>query len=291
MKSLENQQPYGGIAKSLLQNGYQTIFFTTHDEQFDNMSGFLIPNGFQQLVSQKDYPSEKIISTLGAPDHVQFEEAIKRLSLLHQNGKPFFSTMMTASNHGPYIMPEGIPFKAHSPDMRTAMIEYSDWAVGYFLSECQKQSWFDSTIFVFTGDHGNLIPGYDHYLAYHHIPFIIYAPKIFSPEILEKLGGQTDIYPTLLHLLNISYINNSFGIDLFNDERNYLSFTYDEELCCINRKNLLVTSHSRDRLYEISLDGKSIQSTSNPELADSMNVYSQSVMQAVQWMIENKKVY
>src|SRR5207302_2024556 len=115
------------------------------------------------------------------------DEVVKRLSAIHQTGKPFFSAIMTASNHGPYIMPESIPFKAHSPDMRTQMTEYADWAISYFLDACKKQPWFDSTIFVFTGDHGNLIPGFEHYLAYHHIPLIIYAPKIYSPQLIEKL--------------------------------------------------------------------------------------------------------
>jgi phosphoglycerol transferase MdoB-like AlkP superfamily enzyme len=291
MKNIEHQQSYGGIARTLSGKGYNTIFFTNHDEQFDNMAGFLIPNGFQKIVSQKDYPSSEVISTLGVPDHVQFEEVIKRLSSLHEGGKTFFSTIMTASNHGPYIMPEGIPFKAHSPDGRTQMIEYSDWAIGKFISDCKAQSWFDSTIFIITGDHGNLIPGFDHYLAYHHIPFIIYAPKIFTPQALEKLGGQIDIYPTILHLLNISYTNNSFGLDLFSEERAYLPFTYDEEVCCISRENLFTTNQSKDNLYKITDGGKTIQTLNNPTLADSMKIYSQSILQTAQWMITNKKMY
>jgi phosphoglycerol transferase MdoB-like AlkP superfamily enzyme len=292
MKSLENQQPYGGLPRTLLNNGYQTIFFTTHDEQFDNMAGFLIPNGFQRLVSQKDYPAEKIISTLGAPDHIQFEEVIKRLSLLHQNSKPFFSAIMTASNHGPYIMPESIPFKAHSPDMRTAMIEYSDWAIGNFLSESAKRLWFDSTIFIFTSDHGNLVHGFPHHLAYHHVPMIIYAPQIFpSPQILETLGGQPDIYPTILSLLNISYINNSFGVDLFSEQRKFLPFTYDEELCCTDGKKLFVLSREKEQLYQITAGGKALESVTAPATSDSLKTHAQSVMQAVQWMIQNKKMY
>jgi phosphoglycerol transferase MdoB-like AlkP superfamily enzyme len=291
MKSLENQQPYGGIAKTLLSNAYQTIFFTTHDAQFDNMAGFLLPNGFQQLVSQENYSADKIISTLGAPDHVQYEEVIKRVTDLNKNGKPFFAAIMTASNHGPYIMPEGIPFKAHSPDGRTQMVEYSDWALGYFLESCSKYSWFDSTIFVITADHGNLIPGFEHHLAYHHIPFIIYAPKKLAAREIEKLGGQIDIYPTVLHLLNIPYTNNSFGINLFKETRDFLPFTYDEELCTIDKKNLLIISQSTENLFEITGEGKNILAADKLPLADAMKVYSQSVMQTLQWMIQKRKMY
>jgi phosphoglycerol transferase MdoB-like AlkP superfamily enzyme len=291
MKGIENQQQYNGIAKTLSNNGYRTIFFINHDEQFDNVAGFLTPNGIQQIVSQKDYPSSKVISTLGVPDHVQFEEVVKRLSAIHQTGKPFFSAIMTASNHGPYIMPEGIPFKAHSPDSRTQMVEYSDWAIGKFLTDCKQQPWFDSTIFVFTGDHGNLIPGFEHYMAYHHIPLIIYAPKILTPEVMEKLGGQIDLYPSILHLLNISCTNNSFGIDLFREDRRYLPFTYDEQLCTISLNNLFVSNQSNDKLYSITADGKSLQPLANPTLADSMKVYTQSILQTTQWMIEKRKMY
>jgi phosphoglycerol transferase MdoB-like AlkP superfamily enzyme len=291
MKNIESQQQYRGLARTLSSNGYRTIFFINHDDQFDNIAGFLVPNGFEQIVSQKDYPASKIISTLGVPDHVQFEEVVRRLSSLHQTGKPFFSAIMTASNHGPYIMPEGIQFKAHSPDARTQMVEYSDWAIGKFLSDCKQQSWFDSTIFVFTGDHGNLIPGFEHYLAYHHIPIIMYAPKILTPKILEKLGGQVDLYPTLLHIVNVSYINNSFGVDLFSEERRFLSFTYDDEVCCISKEALFVLNQSKENLFKITERGKDLQSITNAALADSMKTYSQSILQSVQWMIENKKMY
>jgi phosphoglycerol transferase MdoB-like AlkP superfamily enzyme len=295
LKNMENQQPYGGIAKTLLLKKYETIFFTTHDEQFDNMSGFLLPNGFETLVSQKDYSSDKIISTLGVPDHVQFDEVVKRVSQIHASGKQFFAGVMTASNHSPYIMPKnlpadrhGIPFKAHSSKDKTQMIEYADWAIGYFLNECKKQAWFDSTIFIFTGDHGNLIDGFEHYTAYHNIPFIIYAPKIFSPKVIDKLGGQIDIYPTVMSLLNLSFMNNSFGIDLFHDSRNFLPFTYDGELCCTDGKNIFVLNRTQESFYKISEDGKSISPSVNPALSDSMKVYSESIMQTLQWMIEKR---
>ena len=41
-----NMLKYNGIAATLKQYDYQTVYFTTHDGQFDNVEGFLYHNSF-----------------------------------------------------------------------------------------------------------------------------------------------------------------------------------------------------------------------------------------------------
>ena len=92
---------YDGLSWSLKDYNYSTIFFTTHDDQFDNMGGFLRANAFDLVINKSDYPREEILSTLGVPDHILFRHSIKKMKELSTQEKPFFITMLTASNHNP----------------------------------------------------------------------------------------------------------------------------------------------------------------------------------------------
>ncbi len=289
MKDLAHQQPYTGLPGTLHSLGYSTTFFTTHDDQFDNMAGFLLPNGFEKIISEKDYPREYVLSTLGVPDHIMFERVISELD--EQAAQPFFAAMITGSNHEPFVLPENITLNTHSNSLEDQMVEYADWSIGEFLKEASSRPWFDSTIFVFTGDHGGLTEGFDHYLAFHHLPLIIYAPKIFNaPEIINSVGGQADIYATVCGLLNISYTNNSMGVDLMNSNRNYFPFNYDEELLCVSPEYIFVMGHDRELYYKISADKKGLAVIEKTGLADSMKIFLQASIQTTQRMIEQRKM-
>lgn len=291
MKSVESMQPFGGLAVTLRANNYQTIFFTTHDEQFDNMGGFLSNNGFNTIVSQKDYPAADVKSTLGVPDGDMFELSIPYLNKLASRHKPFFAAMLTASDHGPYVIPKVPGFNPKSKTDMKQIIEYADWAIKHFIEMARKEPWFKNTIFVFTADHGAIDnPVYDMDLSFNHTPLIIYYDGI-KPAQYDNMGGQVDIAPTVLSMLNISYVNNWLGVDLLSTNKPYSYFNADEKIGCIDKEYYLILRQDgsfslfkyRDRSntdYVKLLPGK----------ADEMKQKAMAYYQTAQWMISNKKV-
>jgi phosphoglycerol transferase MdoB-like AlkP superfamily enzyme len=290
MKDLTHQQPYSGLPVTLFNQGYNTVFFTTHDDQFDNMSGFLLPNGFERIISEKDFPDKYILSTLGVPDHILFDRVLLELDTLGHQAQPFFAALITGSNHEPFVIPDGIGFEPRSAEMKHQIVEYSDWAIGKFLADASSRPWFDSTVFVFTGDHGGLVQGFNHYLAFHHVPLMIYAPKVLAPRELSSVGGQADIFPTVCGLLNLSYVNNSMGVDLLRQQRRYFPFNFDEEMCCISKDYFFTIGHDNEHFYSLSDDKSNLQLTGKNTEADSMKVFTQAVLQITQQLIENRKM-
>jgi phosphoglycerol transferase MdoB-like AlkP superfamily enzyme len=284
---------FTGIPKVLQDNGYTNVFFTTHDEQFDNMAGFLTANSFHRIVSQKDYPSSQVRSTLGVPDHYMFEFAMPIINQLHQSQKPFFVTMLTGSNHMPIIIPDDIPFKPKSSSPEKQVIEYSDWSLRHFIELASKELWFDNTIFVFTSDHGAPIVNgdYDMPLAYHHDPLLIYSPKHLKPALSSCIGGQIDIFPTIMGLLNIKYVNNTMGIDLINESRPYIYFSADDRIGCVDKEFFYIyhVEDGSEGIYRYHTLDKNNYISQYRANADSMKNYAFSMMQASQWMISNKK--
>jgi len=291
MKDLANQQPYSGLPETLKDHGYQTYFFTTHDDQFDNMAGFLLPNGIGRIISEKHYENKYVMSALGVPDHIMLDKVVKEMDELLTGNKPVFISMITGSNHEPFVLPEGISFKPHAETVAQNMVEYADWSIGKFMAAASKRPWFDSTIFIFTGDHGGLVKNIDRYLAFHHVPLIIYAPKIFTgAKIISSPGGQADIFATVCGILGIDDTINTMGIDLLNSTRRYYPFNFDEEICAVSSESFFSRVHEQNRFYKLSADKKNMTVSEMNSEADSMKTFLEAVMQLTQQMIEERKM-
>ncbi len=231
---------YGGISSTLLSHGYSTSYFTTHDSQFDNVEGFLRANNFEQIISQSNYPSKEVKTTLGVPDDYMFRYSIPVINELAKKEKPFFVTFMTASDHGPYYIPEY--FHAKSTDIKKQIVEYADWSLKRFIELAQKEKWFNNTIFVFLADHGaSMNVNYEIPLNYFHIPLIFYAPNIIEqPKVYKNIGSQVDVYPTVMGFLKQSYINNTLGINLLEEQRTFAVINDDDKIGILDTIHLCI---------------------------------------------------
>ncbi|OFX59189.1 MAG: hypothetical protein A2046_02750 [Bacteroidetes bacterium GWA2_30_7] len=290
MKSLIFE-PHQGLANILKVNDYYNIFFINHDEQFDNIGGFLSANGYNRIVSEKNFKSEDIKGTMGVPDHILFSYAVDELNKISKNNKAFLSVFMTSSNHLPYVLPDDIKFKPKSKDIESQMIEYSDWAISNFFNNAKFQSWFDNTIFVLMGDHGNCYDGtYEIPISYVHCPLIFHNSG-FENEENTKIASQTDIAPTVLGLLGINYQNNTMGFDLFNESRPYAYFSNEDFIGCIDNEFLLISRFDKSsKLYKYKNNSTTNLIENFRSKADSMQKFTFSNMQVYQWMINKKKL-
>ncbi|MBQ4205481.1 MAG: sulfatase-like hydrolase/transferase, partial [Bacteroidales bacterium] len=115
---------YDGLAATLQKFGYQTVYFTTHDKEFDNVAGFLTQNGVERIISQADYPASEVKTTLGVPDDYMFRFAMPIFDEMASNNKPFCATMMTASDHGPFYVPDYFKPR-NTDDIRYQITEYA----------------------------------------------------------------------------------------------------------------------------------------------------------------------
>jgi len=292
LKSLM-QIPHDGLGNILRKEGYQTSFFTTHDPEFDNVRGFLMANGFDRVYSELDYPSEWIQSTNGVADHKMFEYAIPQLDKMAAENKPFLSVFMTTSDHGPYIIPKEINFIPKSKELKDQIVEYADWSIEQFINNAKQKFWFSNTLFVFIADHGlSMGHTYDMPLSFHETPLIFYAPeKLIESKTFDQLGGQIDVAPTILGLLNIPYVNNTAGIDLLKDCRPFIYFCADDKIGCMDKEYyLILRKNGKETLYQYA-DLKTANLIDKfPSKVDSMKEYTFSMMQTTQWMIDQKKL-
>jgi phosphoglycerol transferase MdoB-like AlkP superfamily enzyme len=288
-----NPKHYTGLPGALRAAGYRTLFFLTSNPQYDHMNSFLYENGFDRIYSQYDYPDEKIVNNFGVQDDYLLEYGLNRLNEAAKSDKPFLATFMTVSKHIPYIVPER--FKNAGADDEDCILAFVDNSVKDFMEAAAKQDWYRNTFFIFLGDHGR-IKGrqkYDMALDYNHIPCIIYSPLLEDAprRFPQQFGGQIDIFPTVMGLLNRSYINDSFGIDLLKETRPCMFFVSNNQLGCIDDNYFYIRDLNVDSdiLYNLRNDQSENVMKEQADAGEKLKAYAVSMMIAADYLIKNKK--
>lgn len=274
-----------GIFNTLKPAGYSTIYFTTHDGQFDNVEGFLHANDCETVISQANYPASEIKTTLGVTDDYLFKYTVTKLDELAGKNKPFVAAVMTASDHGPYYIPDY--YHARNKDKKMQATEFADYSLRNFIKRASSHKWFDNTIFVFVADHGASMDNtYDVSLNYNHVPLLFYAPKLLTmPKTFSNLAGQIDIFPTVMGLLGKSYINNTLGIDLLRETRPYMYFNVDDKYAVINQNWLVISKTDGSKgLYKYQSKDTRNYAEQYPDTLRKMDDYAKSNMQTFQYL-------
>lgn len=281
---------YDGIAATLQKYDYQTAYFTTHDKEFDNVAGFLTQNGVERIVSQSDYPVSEVKTTLGVPDDYMFRFSMPVLDEMAGYGKPFFAAMMTASDHGPFYVPDY--FEPRSEEVKYQITEYADWSLQRFIEMASEKPWFDNTLFVFVADHGAAMDtDYSIPLSYFHTPLVFYMPKHLQAVESEAIASQMDIFPTVMGILGKGYVNNSFGINLRNENRRYAYFMGDDKYGVLDHDWLFINKPSEEQvgLYKYVDKDKKNYISEYPEVAEEMRKYGESAWQVSDYQQDKKK--
>jgi len=278
-----------GLPFNLNEKGYISSFFMTHDKSYNNMDAFLLKNGFsnKSIYSKTDYPQDKIVSYWGVQDDYLLQYA---LNTFNKQEKPFFGTIMTMSNHPDYIVPEEFMTISKEPSERT--VYFADHSIRLFMEEAAKQEWYNNTIFVFLGDHGKIVgrQPYTIPLSLNHIPLIIYSPLLEDiPRTFDKVSTQIDIYPTIMGILNMTYENNSLGIDLLKEDRAYAVFSTDDKLGCVNEKYLYCynTTSKQEILYDYANKNTKNIADEHKAAFDSIRNYAAASVQVTNYLLNN----
>lgn len=286
MSNVQSTQLYfTGLPVTLKSFGYTNLFFCTHHEQFDNLGYFLSRNGIDRLYSSKDYPSSERVNNWGISDEFLFEFAMHELDSLDQLKKKFFSTILTISTHPPQEMPPNTKYKPRSGEVYDQVFEYADWCLKNFMESVKEKPWYKNTIFVFLGDHGvNAPSNFEAPLSFNHIPLIIFDPQDSTAFTDDRMGIQTDIYPTIMEKLKAPYINNTAGQSLLSHERPFAFFSQDTKLCIINHDNYLVINRGgSESFYDLHKSA----TAANSEVENAMKRYAYSILQTTQSMLDH----
>ncbi len=197
--------------KVMRENGYHTSFLYGGYGRFDNMNTYFKGNGFA-INDRLDIDNPSFTNIWGVSDQDLFRHAGSYFDRLSRKGTPFFSIIMTTSNHSPYTFPSGIPGVPPRDGGRNAGVLYADYALRDFFTMARSHSWYTQTLFVIIADHGARVYGEAQIpLPSYEIPLLIVAPGRLAPRQIQTPISQMDLAPTVLGLLGLPYKAPFFG--------------------------------------------------------------------------------
>lgn len=252
---------FSGIGSTMRQANYKTIFVTGGDLNFDNKHKMMPHWGFDEIIGKQDLDNMKKyqIGAWGYDDADVFEVLHNKLKN-HEGDKPVFATALTLTTHYPYRTPReefNIFGKETDDNEYLNVYHYADWAVQNFIDKAKKAPYFENTIFIFVADHTH--HRFLNYYEDRNIPFLIYAPSRFKPEIRNDISSQLDVIPTILGNLNKEVYFSAMGRDLLSTKTNSAYFAYGTVFGWVEDKLFLFRTSDGEGGVNFTVDPPHIQ--------------------------------
>lgn len=217
-----SQKHFFTLASLLNKRGYTTEFIYGGESHFDNMRGFFMGNGFQQVIDEKDYNHPVFVGSWGASDEDLLNKTHEQLMMHHAEGKPFFTLAFSSSNHAPFEFPDGrIELYEQPKATDHNAVKYADYAIGAFIEKAKASPYWNDTIILIVADHdirvrGDTLVPIEHF----HIPALILGGAV-QPKVIDVIASQIDLPVTALSLMGIQAQHPMTGHDLANVSADY----------------------------------------------------------------------
>jgi lipoteichoic acid synthase len=232
------ENTYNSMAERLDENGYFTNVMHSNNKSFWNRDMIYKSFGIQKFYDVDSYEvTDENSVNWGLKDIPFFEQSA---TLMKEMPQPFYSRMITLTNHFPFYLEEEDqfiePYDSNSNTLNRYFqtVRYLDESIKVFFDELKEQGLYDNSIIVMYGDHYGISENHNKAMAQYlgkeeitpydtallqSVPFFIHIPGSNEGQVMEDVSGELDIRPTILHLLGIDTSKDmQLGADLFSEE-------------------------------------------------------------------------
>ncbi|CAM3765272.1 LTA synthase family protein [Bordetella sputigena] len=212
VKLPDAQRGFFTLADLLGRQGYHSRFIYGGEAHFDNMKGFFLGNGFDQIVDRGEFVDPQFVGTWGASDEDMFNQLHRLLS--SDGDQPTFTLAFTVSNHTPWEYPAGRIQPDGNPATVENTVRYADWALGQFFEQARNADYWENTVFLIAADHDSRVSGASLVPVRHfHIPAVILGADVAARRD-DRIISQVDLAPTLLSLMGVESRHPMLGRDM-----------------------------------------------------------------------------
>lgn len=225
LKRPKSQKDFFTISKLLKPHGYHTIFLYGGESRFDNMRGWFLGNGFDEIIDQPKFKDPKFVGTWGVSDGDLLSRANEEFVKLYIQNQPFGAVIFSTSNHTPFDFPQDdidlVP-NVKTKSVKNA-VKYADEAIGQFINQAKNSGYYEDTVFVIASDHNVRVYGDDVVpVEMFQIPAMILGSGV-KPLSYDRLSTQGDVLATALDLLGIDMSYPIMGNSIFKDTKKDIS--------------------------------------------------------------------
>ena len=199
--------------------GFYTLYVQTSHRDSYRMCSLANLLGAQESYGWEDIP--QYLKYQGKPQFGYDYDALMFIAdkIKTRTKNNFFAMAFTGTTHDPFVKLTD-DFEIYKDGSWQAgyknSMAYADYALGSLIKRAKEDGWFDNTVFIFLSDH---IGGrFEHKILSDsfEIPFLIYAPKILKPQVIDYPVSQLDIMPTVYALSSLNAPRTIFGHDVLN---------------------------------------------------------------------------
>ena len=232
------------IASAMGKAGYNSTFYYGGDTNYSNMKSYFMGTGFQNVVSDKDFPKNLHTGKWGVADGPVYERILKDMIASDKNEK-HLRVVMSESSHEPF----DVPFKSHIKEPELNAFYYADKCLGEFVEALKKKTDWDNTLVLVVPDHLGAYPlNIDNYALWRYeLPMILLGGKITAQQV-ETIGCQTDIPATLLGILGIEHNEFLFSKDILDAKAPHFAFfTFPDAMGMVTEENTVIYDNALNK--------------------------------------------
>ncbi|QIB69053.1 LTA synthase family protein [Aminipila butyrica] len=235
---------FRGLPWLLKDQGYETAVLHAHENRdFWNRDDIYPSLGFDHyyggLIGDTERPGGNFNMTewmgWGLTDTEFYPQAMEYIKELPE---PFYSFVITLSNHHPYEMLDKYKFIDLKPEDEGTLVgnylnsvAYTDYALSELFDEFKKAGLYEDTVFAIYGDHmglpsseetdqvmGRLLGHSYDWDDRMNIPLLIHIPQAADDvtQTIHHPGGQIDFLPTISYVMGLDHLDTIYlGHNLF----------------------------------------------------------------------------
>lgn len=236
---------FNSMAERLSENGYFSNAMHANNKSFWNRDIMYKSLGYERFYEVGDYDvNEDNSVNWGMKDIPFFEQSVEHMK---EMPKPFYSKLITLTNHHPFYYDEEDQFideftsNSGTLNRYFVTVRYTDEALKKFVEDLKAAGLYENSVIVLYGDHYGISENHNEAMSQYlgkevtpfvstqlqKVPFMIHIPGV-KGQVIDKVGGQVDVRPTLLHLLGIDTKDDlQLGQDLLSEDHKDLAVFRD----------------------------------------------------------------
>lgn len=203
LKMPEKTRHLPSLAATLGENGYSTRYFYGGDASFANQLTYLRNTGFNDIVTENDFPQNQRQGKWGVPDHYLTARVSDELAADTTQESRLW-VIQTSSSHEPFEVPYSNPRWSGEP--RLNAFSYVDSCVTALTDDINRLT-DRASLVVLVADHWGCWPedlAPDDAASRHRIPLILTGNALGLKGVHDSTVAQTDLVALLLDGMGIN---------------------------------------------------------------------------------------
>ena len=142
-------------------------------------------------------------------------------------------------------------------------IHYSDKCLGDFIRALEKMPWYENTLVIITGDHGQECSDRQEYNSAerHHIAFLLTGGALkdeFKGKTMDRIESQVDFTSSLLSQLNLPTGEYHWSKNIFNpSSKQFAFYSFDDGFGWVDDSGDVIYDNKMQKVLGNSLPASS----------------------------------